>query len=196
MTSLFSFCQALARQLRGVIAGVLAVAMPALAGTAAAAAPEMLPNRVFTCDVGHVVNFDPHIAQAPTDLRFDSHSRLVFTLPVGPRRTRPAPDVTDPPEPVPANAQIIEDPAHIAPQRHARFDQVVDLWPERIETMGMIDAVKRNAIVIDGIDPAAGRANLFMLRATEISQFDAGAIFQGACRVTYPTRLPAPVRQR
>lgn len=107
------------------------------------------------------------------------------------RAVQSPPDVGDAPEPVPAAARIIEDPDHIAPQLRARFDQVVDFWPERVETMGMIDRQMRNAMVIDAIDPRGGSANLFMLRASELTHFDAQHIYQGRCTITTPARLPA-----
>ncbi|WP_179505188.1 MULTISPECIES: hypothetical protein [unclassified Sphingomonas] len=162
------------------------------AGRAAPERPVMLPNRVFTCTMGHITNFDAHKAQTPADLTFDSHHRLVFALPAGPARTRPAPDVNDPPEKVPAGARILEDPDAIAPQRRAAFDQVVDYWPRRVETMGMIDTHMRNAMVIEGLSPDS--ANVFMLRASELTHFDPQHLYQGHCRVSHPASLPVSQR--
>jgi len=152
----------------------------------------VLPNRVFTCTMGHVTNFDAHKAQTPADLTFDSHHRLVFALPAGPARTGPAPDVNDPHEKVPMGARILEDPDAIAPQRKAAFDQVVDYWPKRVETMGMIDMHMRNAMVIEGLSPDS--ANVFMLRASELTHFDPQHLYQGHCSVSHPASLPVSRR--
>lgn len=180
------------RHLAALLAGSLCgLATSTSAAWGADVQDAMVPNRLFTCAIGHVVNFDARLRQAPSDLRIDRQHKLVFALPAGPRRTKPAPDVGDAPEPVPAAARIIEDPDHIAPQLRARFDQVVDFWPERVETMGMIDRQMRNAMVIDAIDPRGGSANLFMLRASELTHFDAQHIYQGRCTITTPARLPA-----
>lgn len=153
----------------------------------AAPAPKMLPSRLFTCDIGHVVNFDASKRQAPADLRFDTHHTLVFALAGGPARTGQPPEPGEKPEKVNQASRIIADPDHIAPQHRAQFDQVVDYWPDRIELMGMIAGDLRNAIVIDSYDPASGTANLFMLRASELTHFEQSHIYQGTCRVTVQT---------
>ncbi|MBX9884095.1 MAG: hypothetical protein K2X68_03895, partial [Novosphingobium sp.] len=161
------------------IAGALALAL----GSTAAAAPARLPSRVFTCDVGHVVNFDATKAQLAGELKFDRRHRLVFALPSGPARKAPPPDVGEPPEKVPAGSHILSDPDHIAPQRKLQFDQVVDYWPERIELMGLITSQLRNAIVLDRIDTKSGTANLFMVRATELTHFQHDHVYQGTCTI-------------
>jgi hypothetical protein len=132
--------------------------------------------------MGHVTNFDAHKAQTPADLTFDSHHRLVFALPAGPARTGPAPDVNDPHEKVPMGARILEDPDAIAPQRKAAFDQVVDYWPMHM----------RNAMVIEGLSPDS--ANVFMLRASELTHFDPQHLYQGHCSVSHPASLPVSRR--
>jgi len=171
----------LSASLSCAIAGALAVAIGSAAF--AAPAPARLPARVFTCDVGHVVNFDSTKSQTPAELKFDSHHRFVFALPGGPGRTALPPDVNEKPEKVRVGSRIVSDPDHIAPQRKAQFDQVVDYWPERIELMGLITDQLRNAIVIDHIDAANGTATLFMLRATELTHFEQDHIYQGSCKI-------------
>ena len=173
----------LSASLSRAIAGALAVAIGSAAIAEPAPAPARLPSRVFTCDVGHVVNFDSTKSQTPDQLKFDSHHRFVFTLPGGPGRTALPPDVNEKPEKVRAGSRIVSDPDHIAPQRKAQFDQVVDYWPQRIELMGLITNQLRNAIVIDHIDSANRTANLFMLRASELSHFEQGHIYQGTCKI-------------
>ncbi len=172
--------------------GLLALLFAAF-GVSTSASPaqaaKLLPSRIFTCDIGHVVNFDASKRQTPTDLKFDTRHRFVFTLAGGPARTAPPPEPGDKPEKVNPVSRIVSDPDRIAPQHRAQFDQVVDYWPDRIELMGMIKGDLRNAIVIDSYDAAAGTANLFMLRATELTHFEQGHIYQGSCRVT----LRAPV---
>lgn len=165
--------------------GWLLASLVSILGSAASAAPATLPSRVFTCDIGHVVNFDAAKRQTPAELTFDTRHRLVFALPGGPARTAPPPEAYDPPEQVRAGSRILSDPDHIAPQHKAQFDQVVDYWPERIELMGLIKDQLRNAIVIDSIDSANGTANLFMLRATELTHFEPGYIYQGTCRISF-----------
>jgi hypothetical protein len=166
------------------IVGALAIALGSAACAEPATAPARLPGRVFTCDVGHVVNFDPVKSKTTGTLQFDSRHHLVFALPGGPARTGLPPDVNEPAEKVRPGSRIISDPDHIAPQHTAQFDQVVDFWPERIELMGLIKGDLRNAIVIDSIDPAKGTANLFMLRATELSRWEQDHIYQGSCKIT------------
>lgn len=167
--------------------GLLLASLLGALGSTATAAPANLPDRVLTCDVGHVTNFDAGKSQTPAELKFDSRHRFVLALAGGPTRTAPPPDINDAPEKVRIGSRILSDPDHIAPQHKAQFDQVVDYWPERVEAMGFIKDQLRNAIVISGIDPAAGTANLFMLRATELTRFDPGHIYQGTCRISLPS---------
>lgn len=161
------------------------VAAFAVSAAAAPAVPrKLLPARLFTCDIGHVVNFDASKRQTPADLRFDTRHRFVFALAGGPVRTAQPPEPGEKPEKVDPASRIIADPDRIAPQHRAQFDQVVDYWPDRIELMGMISGELRNAIVIESYDPVAGTANLFMLRASELTHFEQQHIYQGTCRVT------------
>lgn len=165
------------------VRGWFLVALAGAIGSPASAAAPTLPARVFTCDVGHVTNFDASKRQTPAELTFDRHHRLVIALPAGPARTSLPPDVGEPPEKVRPGSRIVSDADHIAPQHRPQFDQVVDYWPDRVELMGLIKDQLRNAIVIDQIDLAHGTANLFMLRATELTHFDTQHIYSGTCRV-------------
>jgi len=158
---------------------------------AASAAAARLPDRLLTCSLRHITNFDPSKEQTAAELRFDAVHRFVLRLPPVAVRTGPPPETFETPEPVDARTRIVADPDRIAPQPGQRFERVVDYWPDRVELASTIAGNLLNVIVVSPIDVAAGTANLFMTRATELTHFDAGFIFQGSCRVSGPAAMSA-----
>jgi hypothetical protein len=173
--------------------GALCLAIAAFTGNAAAAKPTPpLPDRVLDCQVRHITNFDPHLAQTASELQYDSVHRLVLFLPSIRPRTSLPPAPFDKPEKVDPRTRIISDPDKIAPQPHHRFARVVDYWPDRVELSSVISGTDRatlttspllNVIVINPIDVANGTTNLFMTRATELTHFQPNHIYQGSCAI-------------
>lgn len=161
---------------------LLACALMPLAARAAASEPH-LPDRLLTCSMRHIVNFDPSKEQTAAELRFDAVHDFLLRLPPIATRTGPPPEAFEAPEPVDPQTRIVADPDHIAPQPGQRFDRVVDYWPERVELASTIAGNLLNVIVVHPIDPAAGTANMFMTRASELTHFDGNFVFQGSCRV-------------
>lgn len=141
-----------------------------------------LPDRVLTCSIRHITNYDPAKEQTAAQLRFDSvHSFVLHLPPISERTTRP-PETFETAEPVDPRTRILADPDQIAPQPQHHFDRVIDIWPGRVELASTISGNLLNVIVINAFDPASGAANMFMTRATELTHFDSGHIYQGSCR--------------
>lgn len=164
----------------------LALAAMALAAPADAtphSATAMLPERVLTCRLGRVANFDPSHEQTAAELRYDGFHPFILRLGATPSRAGAPPDITDAPDPVSPRTRILADPDGIAPQVTPRFTRVVDQWPHRVEMTSPIKGAVRNAIVLSLYDPARQTANLFMMRASELTRFDEAHMYQGQCRV-------------
>ena len=143
----------------------------------------MLADRLLTCSIGHVINFDPHQDQTAAELRFDGFHDFSLFLPAIPALKGAPPDASEAAPAVNARTRIISDPDRISGQPDRSFGRVVDLWPDRVELSATIAGSLLNTIVISPIDTAQGAANLFMMRATELTHFDAKHIYQGHCRV-------------
>ena len=150
---------------------------------AQAAPAPLLPERVLTCRMGHVTNFDAHREQTAAELTYDGFHAFALRLGVTPLRAGPPPDATEAPTPIAPRTRILADPDRIAPQVSPRFERVVDQWPQRVELSAPIAGRVKNALVITGYDPARGTANLFMMRAAELTQFDPHQMYQGTCTV-------------
>jgi hypothetical protein len=161
------------------------LALVMLSGSARPAQhPAMLPDRLLTCSIGHVINFDPHKEQTAADLRFDGFHDFALFLPAVPVLQGPPRDASEDALPVDPRTRIVRDPDHISGQPDHRFGRIIDLWPDRVELSAAIAGPLLNTIVINSINTAHGTANLFMMRATELTHFDATHIYQGNCRVT------------
>jgi hypothetical protein len=168
------------------VAAVLALLPASLALAAAApapAAPNMLPDRLLTCKIGRVTNFDPHIVQLPRDLRFEGSYSLSMFLPSVPAFVGRPPDPGEEAPPVDPRTRIVSDPDHITGQPDGHFGRIVDMWPQRVEFSTSIDGPLLNLIVIHPIDTAHGTASLFMLRATELTKWQADHVYQGTCEI-------------
>jgi len=107
-------------------------------------------------------------------------------------RTSPPPDATDPAEPVNPKTGIVSDPDGIAANLAGPVNRVVDLWPERVELVLPMTTHQAKLLIINGIEPASGKAQLFMTDAKDLATFDMNRIYSGACNVTIN---PAPVRR-
>ena len=151
-----------------------------------------LPDRMLFCAIRHIINFDPSKEQSAAELQFDSVHPFTLFLPGIAKRASPPPEAFEKPDPVDTRTRIVADPDKIAPQPGHRFERVVDFWPDRVELASTISGALLNVIVINPIDLANGTANLFMTRATELTNFDRKHIYQGQCRFRLPP--PRPVR--
>jgi hypothetical protein len=161
---------------------MLVLASMASPGHAAAPAP-VLPDRLLECSIGHVINFDPTHQQTAAELRYDGFHRLVIMLAQGPRLVGKPPEAIDDAPAVDPRTHIVADPDHITAQPDDRFGRIIDQWPNRVELSATIKGDLLNAIVLTPIDEASGMANLFMMRATELTHFDPAHIYQGTCRI-------------
>ena len=160
-----------------------ALMFAACLGVGAAPAPEMLPDRLLTCTLSRMTNFDPHANQSAADITYEGKYPFTLRLPEAPARTAPPPEITQPAEPVDPRTRIVADPAALTKGFPNRFDRVVDLWPERVEMTTTIDTPLVNMIIIHPIDPVAGTATLFMTRAKDLNAYDTDHMYTGACRV-------------
>ncbi len=150
----------------------------------AAQSGPMLPDRLLECSVGHVINFDPGHAQTAAELRYDGFHRLVILLARGPRLVGRPPEAVDDAPKVDPRTHIVADPDHITAQPSDQFGRLIDQWPSRVELSATIKGDLLNAIVLTPIDEASGMANLFMMRATELTHFDPAHIYQGTCTIS------------
>lgn len=176
-------------QLRSALSGLLWItgALATAPASEAAAPVERQPDRVLTCALRHITNFDASKQQKPEELLYDSVHTFVLRLPPVRKLGKAPPEPFEKPVPVDPRTRIEADPDTIAPQPSHHFDRVVDQWPERVELSSTIRGNLLNAIVITDIDAAAGSANVFMLRATELTHFDPAHIYQGSCKVQIRT---------
>ncbi len=161
------------------IAGAARAETPPSAWTAPA--PKMLPDRLLTCSIGHVTNFDPRKEQTPEQLKFDAMHEFNVFLPAIPVFTGIPPDAAQEAPPVDPRTRILADPDHISGQPSQQFGRIIDLWPERVEMSSIIEGSLLNLIVINPIDLDHGTASLFMLRAIDLEHYQADHIYQGTC---------------
>lgn len=143
----------------------------------------LIPDRLLTCSVRHITNFDPQKEQTASELNYDTVHALTLFLAKIPVRTKAPPEAYEKPEPVNRRTRITADPDHIAPQKDGRFERVIDLWPERTEMSAPLGGQILNAIVISNYDAANGTANFTMTRSSELTHFDPDHIYQGQCNV-------------
>ncbi len=163
---------------------VICATLPLCCTAVQAAGGVMLPDRLLECSVGHVINFDPTREQTAAELRYDGFHPLVILLAQGRQQDGRPPDATEQAPEVDPRTHIVSDPDHITAQTSDRFGRLIDMWPRRVELSATIKGDLLNAIVLAPIDEAAGVANLFMMRATELTHFDPAHIYQGTCRIT------------
>ena len=176
-----------------VAAVALALAAPAAAADSGhAAAPAMQPDRLLTCQIGHVINFDKSHEQSAAELRYDGFHEFALFLPAIPVQTGRPPDAIDEAPPVDPRTRIVRDPDHISAQPNEHFGRIIDWWPDRVELSTAIDGPLLNAIVLRPIDSEHGTANMFMMRASELTQWQEDHIYQGLCHVvTGPAAIAA-----
>lgn len=155
------------------------VAAPAAKGADAV----RLPPRTLMCTLGRIANFDPTKEQAPADFVFEGSHAFSLFLPSIPARTTPPPESTAAPEPVDPRTRVIADPDGLTKGVPAKFDRVVDYWPDRVEMTTTIDFPSVNLIIVDQIDAARGVANLFMTKATDAVTYDFDKMYAGRCSI-------------
>lgn len=171
----------------------MSVLRPALAAAAllcvgAAPAAKTIPERLLTCTLKRMTNFDPNANQSAADITYEGQYPLALRLAQTPVRTAPPPDITAPPEPVDPRTRIVADPAGLTRDFPNAFNRVVDLWPERVEMTSVIDQPLVNMIIINPIDSAKGTATLFMTRAKDLNAYDTEHMYTGECRIETPKR--------
>lgn len=169
------------------VLGALAACSPS--GQATAAGPDMNPPRLLSCVLARATNLDPSKPQAAQDITFEGRHDFALFLPAASKRKGPPPDPTDAPEPVDPATHISADPDGLARDASPVFQRVVDLWPERVEMIAPIDDKTLRLIIIHDIDPATGKASLYMTRAFDAASMDLQQVYQGSCTIS--NRRPA-----
>ena len=167
----------------GVAIAPLHAATHSLPKPSRAAKPARIPDRLLTCSVRHVTNFDPNKEQTASELNYDSVHSLTLFLSGLPVRTTAPPEAYDKPEPVNRRTRITADPDGIAPVKGGKINRIIDYWPARTEISSPISGALLNVIVITAYDPNTATANFFMTRAAELTNFQADHIYQGQCKV-------------
>ena len=165
-------------------AAALAVsaAGPAAAAGEARSLP-MLPARTLHCTLGHALNLDPSKNQTIADIRYEGAHPFVLQLPSIPAWQGPLPEPTADPDPVDPATRVLYDPDGIAADMKPTFYRVIDLWPARVEMIGLIDAPLGRFIAISDIDAEKGTANLFTTRSVDAGSLDIANVYQGGCKV-------------
>lgn len=154
-----------------------------------AVAAANLPDRYLQCVLGRSTNLDQKKWQKSTDVISEGRHSLELRLPPIAVRTGEAPDPNDPPEPVDARTKIIADPDGLTKGVSPSFIRVADLWPKRVELLSVIPGSPwMHMMIIDPIDPAKGRAHLFMARVKDAATMDLQRVYQGECRIVDPPR--------
>jgi hypothetical protein len=174
-------------RIRCLIAALLAAALPIVSAAALPSSGQkgraMLPDRLLSCTLGRVTNFDASKNQTLADLTFEGRHRFELFLPSVPVRTSPPPEAPLPPEPVNPRTRIVSDPDNIARPAPPRFDAVVDEWPERVELTTTIVFPAVNLIVLHPIDAKRGTAHIFMTQASDLTTYDLKHLYHGDCTV-------------
>lgn len=170
-----------------ILIAALLAGSSAMAGSAAATSPEqsveMLPARTLRCTLGHALNLDPSKNQTIADIRYEGAHPFVLFLPAAPAWHGPPPEPTADPDPVDPATRVLYDPDGIAADMKPVFYRVVDLWPARVEMVGLIDAPLGRFIAISDIDTENGTANLFTTRSVDAGSLDIDNVYQGGCKV-------------
>ena len=143
----------------------------------------MLPARTLHCTLGRALNLDPSKDQSVGDIRHEGAYRFALFLPAAPVRQGPPPDPGDAPEPVDPAVRVVEDPQGLASDMRMPLYRVADLWPQRVELVGLVNPPVARLIIISEIDTAKGTANLFMTRAADAASLDLDNVYQGGCRI-------------
>lgn len=149
----------------------------------AAPAPKLLPDRLLSCVLARMTNFDPAKRQSAAEITYEGQHRFELLLAKARVRTGPPPEITEPAEPVDPRTRVVADPDGLTRGFPNRFDRVVDLWPERVEMTTTIDTPLVNMIIVHPIDPVAGTATVFMTRAKDLGAYDTAHIYTGRCKV-------------
>jgi len=162
---------------------------------AAVPAPDavpMLPGRTLNCTLGHALNLDPSINQTIADIQYEGAYPFSLYLPPAPEHQGLPPEPTDDPLPVNPSTRVLSDPQGIAADMRMPFYRVIDLWPQRVEMIGLIDPPLGRLIILSEIDPANGTANLFTTRAADAGSMDIENVYQGGCTIVNGV-VPDPV---
>ncbi len=150
----------------------------------ASVAGAMLPDRYLTCILGRSTNIDPGKPQTTADIISEGRHKFVLRLPPIPVHRGELPDPTDAPDPVDARTRVLLDADGLTTGVVLTFNRVVDLWPTRVEMLSaVVGSSWSRMIIIDPIDPAAGRAHLFMTRVRDAASMDLQHIYQGECTI-------------
>lgn len=176
--------------LKNVLASALAsvmVASPALQaaekGQGTAVPPPMIPGRLLTCVLARATNLDPHREQKRSEVIYEGSHKFALYLPTIPVRTTAPPDPTEPPEPVDPRTRIVADPDGLMKDVPARFDRVIDMWPQRVEMTTTVIEPAVHLIIVSDISIDGTQAELFMTKATDLATLDLKNVYSGTCRV-------------
>lgn len=147
--------------------------------------PVMIPGRLLTCMLGRATNLDPHREQKRSEVIYEGSHKFALYLPTMPVRATPPPDPTEPPEPVDPRTKIVADPDGLTKDVPARFDRVIDMWPQRVEMTTTVVEPVVNLIIVSDISADGTQANLFMTKATDVATLDLKNVYSGTCRVGF-----------
>jgi len=144
----------------------------------------MLPERILHCTLGRAVGLDPSKPQTMADITLEGAHSFVLRLPSVPQHRGEPPEPSADPEPIAPGTAILTDPAGIAQDMTQGFYRVGDLWPQRVEMIGLVDpAPTVRLIIVSDIDETAKTANLFTTRAIDAATLDLDRVFEGGCRI-------------
>lgn len=163
---------------------LLGAAAPAQPTAPQAAPAAMLPERILHCTLGRAIGLDPSKQQTMADITLEGAHSFVLRLPSVPQHQGEPPEPSADPDPIAPGTAILTDPAGIAQDMTRGFYRVGDLWPQRVEMVGLIEpAPMVRLIIVSDIDETAKTANLFTTRAVDAASIDLDQVFEGGCRV-------------
>jgi hypothetical protein len=156
---------------------------PAETGRAQASA--LLPERRLTCTVARATNVDLSRQQDRAELQFEGQHRLDLFLPAiaapAPGKFDPAADAVAPD--ADPRTRITADPDGLARELKGSFERVADNWPVRVELSGEVGPRSFLLLILNPIDQAAGKADLFMTYTNDTLNYDVKRIYLGSCDV-------------
>ena len=157
----------------------------AVAQSLAPSVAAMLPARTLHCTLGRALNLDPSKPQTVADIQHEGAYKFDLFLPSIPAHAGPPPEPTADPEPVDPRTRVLSDPEGIAADMQPQFYRVVDMWPQRVEMLGMVESPMVRLIIVSDVDLAKGTANLFTTRAVDAASIDLDKVFQGGCTIEF-----------
>lgn len=147
-------------------------------------AREIVPARDLSCQLSRATNIDPAIVQTTDQIVYEGHYRFGLHLPATPKWQGPLPEPSDDPLPVNPATKVTSDPDGLTADTTAKFDRVVDVWPDRVELIKHMAPPWGKLIIISDITPDRTAARISITNAADAATLDIHRMYLGVCKIT------------